>query len=111
MRYAEWRVEMASEAVEAEIKALPADTQARYLRLVDLIVAHGPQALGMPHARPLEGKLWELRMRGRDGIARAVYVTASGRRVVVLHAFVKKTQKTPRAAIETAKKRMKEAEL
>ena len=111
MRYAEWRVEVASEAVEAEIKALPADAQARYLRLVDLIVAHGPQALGMPHARPLEGKLWELRMRGRDGIARAVYVAASGHRVVVLHAFVKKTQKTPRAAIETAKKRMKEVEL
>lgn len=102
---------MASEAVEAEIKALPKDMQARYLRLVELIEAYGPQALGMPHARALEAKLWELRMKGKDGIARAVYIAASERRVVILHAFVKKTQKTPRRAIETAKRRLKEAKL
>ncbi len=108
MRYTPWKVEIASATVEAEIKALPADLQARYLRLVDLVEANGPQALGMPHARPLEGKLWELRMKGRDGIARAIYVAASGRRVVILHAFVKKSQKTPRRAIDTANRRLKE---
>jgi phage-related protein len=48
----------------------------------------------------LEGKLWELRLTGRDGIALALYITAIGRRVVVVRAFVKKTQKTPRAEIE-----------
>lgn len=110
MRYTPWQVVIAGGAAEAEIKALPADLQARYLRLVDLIEAHGPHALSMPHARRLEGKLWELRMKGRDGIARVVYIAASGRRVVMLHAFMKKTQKTPRRAIETAKRRLQEFE-
>jgi phage-related protein len=56
----------------------------------------------------LEGKLWEIRMTGRDGIARAIYVTQTGQRLIVLHVFAKKTQKTPRRAIETAHTRMKE---
>ena len=60
----------------------------------------------MPHVRPVEGKLWEIRMRGRDGIARAVYAAIQGRRLLVLHVFVKKTQTTPRKAIETALKRL-----
>jgi phage-related protein len=53
-------------------------------------------------------KLWEMRFGGRDGIARAIYVTAVGRRVVVVHAFVKKTQKTPRAVLDLAARRAKE---
>ena len=61
-----------------------------------------------PYVRRLEGKLWEMRMKGKDGIARAVYVTESGHRVVVVHVFVKKTQKTPRREIETALQRAKE---
>ena len=61
--------------------------------------------------RPLAGKLWEMRMSGKDGIARAAYVTASEKRLIVLHVFVKKTQKTPRHAIETALARLKELEL
>jgi len=108
MRYTEWQVFVASETVEAEIKALPADMQARYLRLVDTLEKYGPHRLGMPHIRPLEGKLWELRIRGRDGIARAIYATITGRRIAILHAFVKKTWKTPRRAIETAKRRLQE---
>jgi phage-related protein len=56
----------------------------------------------------LEGKLWELRLKGRDGIARALYVTATGKRLIVLRAVVKKTQKTPRAEIELALQRAKE---
>ena len=47
-------------------------------------------------------------MTGRDGIARAVFVTAVGERVVVLHAFEKKTQKTPARALEVARQRAKE---
>jgi phage-related protein len=58
--------------------------------------------------KPLGHKLWEIRMKGRSGIARAIYVTATGQRIVVLHAFVKKTQKTPRSAIEMALKRAEE---
>src|SRR5712692_6619467 len=68
----------------------------------------GPQRVGLPHVRPLGDKLWEMRLRGRDGIGRAIYTAAGGRRWVVLHAFVKKTQKTPRSAINLALKRSKE---
>lgn len=105
-----WTVHILNAGVEAEIEALPADMQARYLRLADLIEAHGLDRIGAPHVKHLDGKLWELRITGRDGIARVIYVTTAGRRVVVLHAFVKKTQKTPRQALETARKRLKELE-
>jgi phage-related protein len=103
-----WQVEILNETVAAEIAGLPADIQARFLRLADRIVAAGLESLSEPHVKHLEGKLWELRLAGRDGIARALYVTAMRRRVVVVRAFVKKRQKTPRAEIELALKRAKE---
>jgi phage-related protein len=101
-----WRVEILNEIVAAEIAALPADMQARFLRLSD--GQAGLESLGEPHVKHLEGKLWELRLTGRDGIARALYVTVIGRRVVVVRAFVKKTQKTPHAEIELALRRATE---
>ena len=91
---------------EPELLALPADMRARFLRVAELLEAFGPQHVGLPHVRPLEGKLWEMRMKGRDGIARAVYAAVHGRTLLVLHVFVKKTQQTPRAAIDTARKRL-----
>ena len=103
-----WRVEILNETVAAEIAALPIDMQARFLRLAERIAAVGLQSLREPHVKHLEGKLWEIRLTGRDGIGRALYVTAIGRRVVVVRAFVKKTQKTPRAEIELALRRAKE---
>jgi phage-related protein len=66
------------------------------------------ESLGEPHVKHLQGKLWEMRLRGRDGIARALYVTAIGRRVVVVRAFVKKTQTIPHSEIEVALRRAKE---
>ncbi len=80
--------------------------QARLLRVADMLETFGPQRVGMPHVRPLEDKLWEMRAKGRDGIARAVYFAQHGRTLTVLHVFVKKTQTTPRAAIEIARKRL-----
>jgi phage-related protein len=103
-----WQVEILDEIVAAEIAALPPDMQARFLRLSERISAVGLQNLGEPHVKHLEGKLWELRLTGRDGIARALYVTATGRRIVVVRAFVKKTQKTPRAEIELSLRRAKD---
>ena len=102
-----WRVEILDETVAAEIAALPVDMQARFVRLSERIVAAGLESLGEPHVKHLVGKLWELRLTGRDGIARALYVTSSGRRVVVVRAFVKKTQKTPPGEIELALRRAK----
>jgi phage-related protein len=70
--------------------------------------SEAPESLGEPHVKHPEGKLWELRLTGRDGIARALYVTAIGRRVVVVRAFVKKTQRTTRAEVEPALRRAKD---
>ena len=95
---------------EPELRALPADMRARFLRIAEMLEDFGPQRVGLPHVRPLEGKLWEMRMQGRDGISRAVYAAMQGRRLLVLHVFVKKTQATPRKAIETARKRLENAE-
>jgi phage-related protein len=100
-----WTVQI-HPAAEPELQALPADMQARFLRIAELLESVGPHQVGMPHVRPIEGKLWEMRMHGRDGIARAVYAALQGRKLLVLHVFVKKTQTTPRAAIDAARKRL-----
>lgn len=89
--------------------ALPAEMKARFFRIADLLEVMGPQRVGMPHIRPLNGKLREMRMQGRDGIARAIYAAVQGRTLLVLHVFVKKTQTTPRRALETAHKRLETA--
>jgi len=74
----------------------------------ELLETFGPNEVGLPHVRFLTGKLWEILMKGKSGIARAIYVAIAEKRIVVVHAFVKKSQKTPRAAIETALDRAKE---
>ncbi|MEI8265642.1 MAG: type II toxin-antitoxin system RelE/ParE family toxin [Betaproteobacteria bacterium] len=91
---------------EPELLGLPPDMQARFLRIADMLEQFGPERVGMPHVRPLESKLWEMRMTGRDGISRALYAAVQGRRLLVLHVFTKKTQATPRSAIETARTRL-----
>lgn len=101
----QWTVSLHPQA-EPELIALPSDMQARFVHIAELLEEFGPQSVGLPHIRPLECKLWEMRMQGRDGIARAVYAAVQGRRLLVLHVFVKKTQTTPRKAIETALKRL-----
>ena len=105
-----WRVEVLNDIVRAEIAALPEDIRARLTHIVDMMIAVGPERMKAPHVKPLRDKLWEMRMSGRDGIARAIYMTTRGRRIVILHAFVKKTQKTPPQAIRLALSRAKELE-
>jgi len=94
---------------EAELKGLSADLRARFLHIGELLETFGPMNVGMPHTRPLERKLWEIRMKGKDGIARAVYAAMEERTLLVLHVFVKKTETTPRVAIDTARRRLKDA--
>jgi hypothetical protein len=78
----EWMIKIRTWA-EPELQALSADMRARFLHASELLETFGSQKVGMPHIRSLDGKLWEMRMQGKDGIARAVY-----------------------AAIETARKRL-----
>jgi phage-related protein len=102
-----WTVSVVNPTAEAEILALPADMKGRFVRITEMIEVHGLSALREPHVKHLAGKLWEIRLKGRDGIARSIYATASGQRVVVLRTFVKKTQKTPQHELEIALARLK----
>lgn len=103
-----WTVEFLNDAVEAEFLSLPKDLQARLVRISDLIESHGLENLGMPYVRHLKDKLWEIRGKGKSGVARALYVTVVGKRLVILRVFVKKTQKTPPDEVALASSRMKE---
>jgi phage-related protein len=105
-----WIVEFLDEDVKASLDAFPLDIRANFQRIVELIQSHGLERVREPYVKHLEGPLWEMRMKGRSGIARAVYVTAVGKRIVVVHVFAKKTQKTPQREIATALKRAKEVE-
>lgn len=100
-----WIVETLDHTVDDELNALPADQLAKFIRIGEMIQALGIERVREPHIKHLEGPLWEIRMKGRDGISRALYVVAKPKRVVVVRVFVKKTQKTPRREITLALKR------
>lgn len=93
--------------VLAAIEAWPVDVLADYAHLVELLEELGPN-LRMPRSRAFGGGLFELRARGREGIGRAFYCFLVGRRIVVVHEFIKKTGKTPDRELKIAQKRMKE---
>jgi len=95
--------------VKAEIESWPDGILADYARIVELLMEFGPN-LRMPHSRAMGGGLFELRPRGREGIGRVFYCFVIGQRVVILHAFVKKTPDTPEQELKIAKKRMNEAQ-
>jgi phage-related protein len=78
-----WHVEVLNDIVRAEIRNLPSDMRARFVRFGDLVSQVGLENLREPQVKHIEGKLWEIRLTGRDGIARALYVTAVGKRIVV----------------------------
>jgi phage-related protein len=93
--------------VLAEVESWPVDILADYARLVELLVEYGPN-LRLPHSRALGEGLFELRPRGRSGIGRAFYCFLVGRRIVIVHAFVKKTQQTPDKELKLAREYAKE---
>ena len=93
--------------VQVEIETWPVDVVADYARIVELLIEYGP-SLRLPHSRAFGSGLFELRPRGKSGIGRAFYCFLVGQRVVVLHAFIKKSQQTPEQEIKLARKRMKE---
>jgi phage-related protein len=102
-----WNVRFFSRRLEAEILALPAGLVARFLRYAEQMEIHGPD-LGMPHTRAMGKGLFELRLKAAEGIARVLYCTIVDRQIVMLHQFVKKTEKTPARELELARRRMKE---
>jgi len=106
-----WKVITLNQIVDKELAALDATFKAKFLHIAEMLENFGPENVRDPYCKSLGHKLWEIRMKGRAGIARAIYVTAKAKKIMILHAFVKKTQKTPKRAIEIALKRLKEANL
>lgn len=103
----EWKIDYYSDDLQGVILELPASLLARYLKLVDLMKIEGPN-LGEPLTKAMGDKLFELRLKGKEGIARVFYCTRVGNTIFMLHCFVKKTQKTPKKELEIAKKRLRE---
>ena len=102
-----WQIKYYSPKLEKEILSLPDGLLARYLRLTDLMFEFGSN-LGMPHTKPLDGGLFELRVKSKEGIARVFFCTKIGKKIIMLHSFVKKSQKTPKKELRLAKTRMSE---
>ena len=102
-----WTVTFYSDRVESEILALSAGFLARFIRYAERMEVFGPD-LGMPHTRAMGDGVFELRIKAAEGIARVFYCTVVNRRIVFLHQFVKKTDKTPSKELEVALRRLKE---
>ncbi len=102
-----WTVETLNETVDAELAQLSADMRARLVRISELIGSVGLSHVREPHVRHIRGELWEIRLKGRAGIARALYVAVREQRVVILRVFTKKTETTPKNEIELALQRAK----
>ncbi len=107
MENMKYTIEYFHARVKNDIESWPDGIVADYARLAELLMEFGPN-LRMPHSRAMGGGLFELRPRGREGIGRALYCFVIGQRIVMLHAFVKKTQETPEKELRLARKRMKE---
>ena len=102
-----WTITYYSNSLQEEILAMPAGFLGRYLRYADRMEVYSPDP-GMPHTRAMGDGLFELRLKATEGIARVMYCTIVGRKTVMLHQFIKKTDKTPPRELATARRRMKE---
>ena len=104
-----WRIAFYSTRVENEIHRLPPGILARFLRYAERMEVYGPD-LGMPLTRSMGEGLYELRLKAAEGIGRVFYCTLVERKIIMLHQFVKKSEKTPRKELEIARRRMKDVQ-
>ncbi len=104
-----YSIEFFNAAVQAEVERWPAGINASFTRIAEQMVESGPN-LGLPYTRPFGDGLFEIRARGAEGIGRALFCILIGRRIVILHGFIKKTQQTPPNELKTARKRLKEVQ-
>ncbi len=102
-----WKITFYSEKVEAQTLKFPSGILANFLHIAEMIEELGPY-LGKPYVGTFGSGLHEIRAKGKEGIGRSMYCVVKGKEVVILHSFIKKTQKTPKKELELAKKRMKE---
>jgi phage-related protein len=105
----EWEIVYYGDGVQEAVLAFPPGLQARYVHLTERMLTFGPD-LGMPHTRAMGKGLFELRMKSKEGIGRVFFCNRPGRRIMMLHAFVKKSAKTPAKELKVARERMKEVQ-
>jgi phage-related protein len=105
-----WTIAYFTSTVEKFVLNLPNDLAASYTRVTDMMVKFGAN-LGLPHTRALGGGLFEMRLSGSEGIARVFFCLQIGKRIVLLHGFIKKTQDTPKSELDKANKLLAEAKL
>ena len=102
-----WKITFFNQKVETEVLAFPAGILANFLHIFEMIEEFGP-ALGKPHTAPMGNGLFEIRAKGKEGIGRAFFCGVKGQEIVILHSFIKKTQRTPKKELEKARRRLKE---
>lgn len=102
-----WQITYYSEKVRAWIENMPIGMRAYYARITERFIKFGPN-LGMPFTRMIEKDLFELRIKAKEGISRIFYCTVKQGKIVMLHGFIKKNQKTPLKELKTAKQRKNE---
>ena len=102
-----WTLSFYSDRLEAELHALPAGFLARFLRYAERMEVVGAD-LGMPHTRAMGDGLFELRLKAAKGIDRVFYCTVVDRKIIFLHQFVKKSNKTPTRELKIARSRLRE---
>ncbi len=102
-----WSIEYFNEKVSKDILKFPEGILARYIHVTDIMLQFGPN-LGMPHTRSMGNKLFEIRLKSKEGIGRVFYCTMVGKRIVILHSFVKKANKTPEKELKIARNRLSE---
>jgi phage-related protein len=95
------------EPVKEFIDGLPEKSQAQVMGKIELLAKYDV-LLKEPYTRHIKGKIWELRIVVSKGYSRIFYFSYTGKRFVLLHAFLKKTDKTPPAEIDIAEKRMRD---
>jgi len=105
-----WTVETLNENVDEELESLATEMLARFVHIAKMLEELGPMEVREPHVKHIRGKLYEMRMRGKAGISRALYITAKNERIVVVRVFIKKTQKTSEREVKLALKRAQEIE-
>ncbi|PHS33459.1 MAG: hypothetical protein COA95_00310 [Methylophaga sp.] len=102
-----WKVTFFNSKVKEETLLFPDGILSNLLHILEMIEALGP-TIGKPYTAPLSDKLFEIRAKGKEGIGRSLFYHIKGKEIIILHSFIKKTQKTPKKEMDKARKRMKE---
>ena len=102
-----YQIQFFNKKVKDSIESWPAGIAASFVRIAEQISVSGPN-LGLPYTKAFGDGLFEIRARGKEGIGRAFFCTMVGKRVVILHGFIKKTQATSQSDLDLAKDRLKQ---